>query len=171
MSVDDATRDVTSATSEVWSNHVPVPGTPEGFTARTAYPVNPNGVEVMLERWQAGTQEPPHSHPGDDMTVVVEGKIAVQFYRQEARTLVPDGERILLGKGDVGYIPQGFGHSIENISGEKARILIVFNNGHYQTIDVSQWIAGNPVDILATNFSQDPGIFKNFPRRDVFLTK
>ena len=56
-------------------------------------------------------------------------------------------------------------------SAEKARILIVFNNGHYQTIDVSQWIAGNPIDILATNFSQDPGIFEKFPRRDVFLTK
>jgi quercetin dioxygenase-like cupin family protein len=104
MTVDDATKEVTSATSEVWSHHVPVPGTPEGFTARTTYPTNPDGVEVMLERWQAGTEEPPHSHPGDDMTVVVEGRMAVQFYRREARTLVPDGDRIVLDKGDVGYI-------------------------------------------------------------------
>ena len=107
MSVDDATQDVTSATSEVWSNHVPVPGTPEGFTARTTYPTNPDGVEVMLERWQADTEEPPHFHPGDDMTVVVEGKMAVQFYRQEGRVLFPDGERIVLNKGDVGYIRAG----------------------------------------------------------------
>jgi len=104
MSVDDATQNVTSATSGVWSNHVPVPGTPEGFTARTTYPTNPDGVEVMLERWQAGTEEPPHFHPGDDMTVVVEGKMSVQFYREEAGALVPDGERIFLDKGDVGYI-------------------------------------------------------------------
>jgi quercetin dioxygenase-like cupin family protein len=104
MSVDDATQNVTSATSEVWSNHVPVPGTPEGFTARTTYPTNPDGVEVMLERWQAGTEEPPHFHPGDDMTVVVEGKMSVQFYRKEAGSLVPDGERIFLDRGDVGYI-------------------------------------------------------------------
>ena len=76
-----------------------------------------------------------------------------------------------LAKGDVGYIPQGFGHSIENISGETARILIVFNSGHYQTIDLSQWIAGNPADILATNFAQDASLFDKFPRRDVFLTK
>ena len=48
-----------------------------------------------------------------------------------------------LGLGDVGYIPQGFGHSIENIGDGMARILIVFNTGHYQTIDLSQWIAGN----------------------------
>jgi quercetin dioxygenase-like cupin family protein len=110
MSVDDARKEVTSATSEVWSNHHPVPGTPEGFTARTTYPTNPDGVEVMLERWQAGTEEPPHSHPGDDMTVVVEGRMAVQFYREEARSLVRDGERIFLDKGDVGYIRAGRVH-------------------------------------------------------------
>ena len=74
-------------------------------------------------------------------------------------------------QGDVGYIPQGFGHSIENIGGEKARILIVFNSGHYQTIDLSQWLAGNPANILATNFAQDASVFEKFPRRDVFLTK
>jgi len=76
-----------------------------------------------------------------------------------------------LSQGDVGYIPQGFGHSIENVGAEKARILIVFNSGHYQTIDLSQWIAGNPVDILATNFSVDESVFEKFPRKDVFLTK
>jgi mannose-6-phosphate isomerase-like protein (cupin superfamily) len=103
MSVDDASLDVTTATSEVWTNLVPMPGTPEGFTARTTYPANPDGVEAMLERWLPGTEEPPHWHPGDDMTVVVEGELSVQYYRKEASTLVPDGERVFLSKGDVGY--------------------------------------------------------------------
>ena len=104
MSVDDATQIVTSATSDVWSNHVPDPEGPEGFTVRTTYPTNPDGVEVMLECWQAGTEEPPHFHSGDDMTVVVEGRMSVQFYREEAGSLVPEGERSFMGKGDVGYI-------------------------------------------------------------------
>jgi quercetin dioxygenase-like cupin family protein len=110
MPGDDTTQEVTSATSEVWSNHVPVPGTPEGFTARTTYPTNPDGVEVMLERWQAGTEEPPHFHPGDDMTVVVEGRISLQFYRKKAHALVCDGERVFLEQGDVGYIRAGRVH-------------------------------------------------------------
>ncbi len=63
MAIDESTQDVTSVTSEVWSNHVPVPDTPAGFTARTAYPMNPDGVEVMLERWEAGTEEPPTRTP------------------------------------------------------------------------------------------------------------
>jgi oxalate decarboxylase len=76
-----------------------------------------------------------------------------------------------ISKGDVAYIPQGFDHSIENISEDKARILIVFNSGHYQTIDLSQWIAGNPLDILESNFSQPASCFEKFPRQNVFLTK
>jgi len=50
------------------------------------------------------------------MTVVVEGKMAVRFYREEARTLVPDGERIFFSKGDVGYIRAGRVHGAEYIA-------------------------------------------------------
>ena len=125
MSVDDAPQSVTSATSEVWSGHVPVPGTPEGFTVRTTYPTNPDGVEVMLERWQAGTQEPPHSHPGDDMTVVVEGTMAIQFYRLKADALVPDGERVCLNKGDVGYVRAGRVHDADYV--DACRLVYVHN--------------------------------------------
>jgi quercetin dioxygenase-like cupin family protein len=107
MSLHDGSQDVTSATSAVWTKHVPAPGTPEGFTVRTAYPTNVDGAEMMLERWEPGSEEPPHSHPGDDMTVVVEGRMAVQFYRRDAGALVPDGAPVTLGKGDVGYVRAG----------------------------------------------------------------
>jgi len=98
------TKEKTSDTSAVWHNHVSVPDTPGGFTVRTTYPTNPDGAEVMLERWQAGSEEPPHSHPGDDMTVVVEGRMSIQFYTKSADGLVADGEQVFLNKGDTGYI-------------------------------------------------------------------
>ena len=66
---------------------------------------------------------------------------------------------------------KGSGTRSKTSGADKARILIVFNNGHYQTIDLSQWIAGNPIDILATNFSQEAAVFDKFPRKDVFMTK
>jgi quercetin dioxygenase-like cupin family protein len=90
--------------TSIWESHVPVPGTPQGLTVRTTHPHNPDGVEVMLERWEAGTAEPPHSHPGDDMTVVVEGKMIVQFYVKGPEGLVPDGAPLVLSKGDAGYV-------------------------------------------------------------------
>lgn len=100
-------KEVAADSSAIWRNHVSVPDTPEGFTVRTAYPGNPDGAEVMLERWQAGSAEPPHSHPGDDMTVVVEGKMAIQFFTRSAHGLVADGEPVILNKGDTGYIKAG----------------------------------------------------------------
>ena len=100
----DTDKDVTGDTSAVWRNHVAVPDTPEGFTVRTTCPNNPDGVEVMLERWDAGSEEPPHSHPGDDMTVVVEGRMSIQFYTKSSAGLEPDGPKIYLNKGDAGYI-------------------------------------------------------------------
>ena len=101
------TMEVTSVTSKVWDNHVTAPDTPEGFTLRTTYPTNPDGAEVMLERWQAGSSEPPHSHPGDDMTVVVEGKMSIQFFVKNDNGLVEDGSEVILNKGDTGYVKAG----------------------------------------------------------------
>ena len=109
------TKEVTSETSNVWNNHVSVPETPEGFTLRTTYPTNPNGAEVMLERWEAGSEEPPHSHPGDDMTVVVEGKMSIQFYTKSNNGLVADGEEVILNKGDTGYVKAGRIHDAKYI--------------------------------------------------------
>jgi len=104
---DNVIDEVTSQNSAVWENHVTVPDTPAGFTVRTTYPTNPDGAEVMLERWQAGSSEPPHSHPGDDMTVVVEGRMSIQFFTRTADGLVADGEKVILCKGDTGYIKAG----------------------------------------------------------------
>ena len=103
----DKSAVMTSETSAVWSHHVSVPDTPAGFTVRTTYPTNPDGVEVMLEQWEAGTAEPPHSHPGDDMTIVVEGRMSIQFYVKESGRLVPDGAELFLSKGETGYIKGG----------------------------------------------------------------
>lgn len=109
------TEQVTSDSSAVWDNHIVVPDTPDGFTVRTTCPGNPDGVDVMLERWQAGSEEPPHSHPGDDMTIVVEGKMSIQFYVRSADGLVADGELVSLGKGDTGYVKAGRIHDAKYI--------------------------------------------------------
>jgi len=122
MSV-DTTKEVTSTTSAIWQNHVSIPDTPKGFTLRTTYPTNPLGAEVMLERWQAGSEEPPHSHPGDDMSIVVEGKMSIQFYTKSADGLVPDGEKIYLNKGDTGYIKAGRIHDAKYI--EECKLVYV----------------------------------------------
>jgi quercetin dioxygenase-like cupin family protein len=77
----------------------------------------------MLERWEPGTEEPPHSHPGDDMTVVIEGKMSFQFYRKEGASLVADGERLFLSEGDVGYVRANRIHDAKYI--ERCKLVYV----------------------------------------------
>ncbi len=120
---DETTKEVTADSSAVWQNHISVADTPEGFTVRTSYPTNPDGAEVMLERWLAGTEEPPHSHPGDDMTVVVEGGMSIQFYTKSADGLVADGDPVFLNKGDTGYIKAGRIHDAKYI--EECKLVYV----------------------------------------------
>ena len=115
MSEDNRESGMNASTSAIWKNHASVPDTPEGFTVRTTVPANPDGVEVMLEQWQPGSEEPPHSHPGDDMTVVVEGKMAIQFYSRTENGLVPEGEVVILNGGDTGYIRAGRIHDAKYI--------------------------------------------------------
>lgn len=63
----------------IWQQFVTAPDTPKGFTLRGAWDekANPTGATTILEKWDAGSEEPPHSHPGDDATIVIEGKMAV----------------------------------------------------------------------------------------------
>ena len=114
---------VNSDTSAIWENHVSIPDTPEGFTLRTTYPTNENGAEVMLERWEAGSAEPAHSHPGDDMTVVIEGKMEIQFFTKTDKGLVEDGDVLTLNKGDTGYIKAGRIHDAKYV--EECKLVYV----------------------------------------------
>lgn len=118
-------KNMTSADSAIWKHHIKVPDTPAGFTVRTTCPGNPDGVEVMLEQWEAGSAEPPHSHPGDDMTVVVEGKMAVQFFVRLGGELHPDGAPLVLNQGDTGYIRAGRIHDARYL--EDCKLVYVHN--------------------------------------------
>ena len=142
----------------------------EGGYAREAtvkqLPIS-TGLAGVSMRLKPGGLRELHWHPhANEWLYFISGKARMGLFGSHGRYRAED-----FNTGDAGYIPQGFGHSIENVGGQKARILIVFNSGHYQTIDLSQWIAGNPADILATNFSVDSSVFDKFPHRDVFLTK
>jgi len=114
--MEQSNKDVNAETTNIWKQHVTVPDTPDGFTVRTTYPANKDGVEVMLERWEAGSAEPPHSHPGDDMTIVVEGKMRIQFYIQSDSGLIADGDELELNQGETGYIKAGRIHDAKYVN-------------------------------------------------------
>ena len=65
-----------------------------------------------------------HWHPtADEWQYVIDGQVNVSLFGSHGRYRTET-----LDKGDVGYIPQGYGHSIENTGKKVARLLIAFQH-------------------------------------------
>ncbi len=130
----------------------------------TRFPISKTVTGAILDL-DAGALRELHWHPtADEWQYVLKGKVSVTLFGSGGRYRVET-----LEKGDVGYIPQGYGHSLENVGDEPCRVLIGFNTGIYEEIDLSEWIARNPVDVLATNFGKPAALFEKFPHKDVFI--
>jgi oxalate decarboxylase/phosphoglucose isomerase-like protein (cupin superfamily) len=71
--------------------------------------------------------------------------------------------------GDVGYVPQGYGHYIENTGTDDLEVVAVFNNGTYQSVSITGWMAANPELLLATNFGVPESVFAKFPKGAVVM--
>ena len=103
------------------------------------FPISETITGVILDLDPGGLREL-HWHPtADEWQYVIDGEVSVTMFGSHGRYRTET-----LGKGDVGYIPQGYGHSIENIGDKPCRVLIGFNTGVYEAIDLSQWMAGTP---------------------------
>jgi oxalate decarboxylase/phosphoglucose isomerase-like protein (cupin superfamily) len=91
----------------------------------------PRGHGHMLEL-EPGALRELHWHPGaDEWQYVLEGKVSITLFGSGGRYRTETFE-----KGDVGYSPQGYGHSIENVGNGKCRVLTGFNSGTYEEIDL-----------------------------------
>ncbi len=99
-----------------------------------------------------------HWHPhAAEWQYVISGKASVTVFASHghARTEA-------LGSGDVAYIPQGFGHYIENVGNDNLRMLLVFNSGDYKSIDLADWLASNPRALVAQNFGVSEDVIAKF---------
>lgn len=71
--------------------------------------------------------------------------------------------------GDVGYVPQGYGHYIENTGSEDMEVVLVLNNATYQSISITAWMAANPRLLLSTNFKVPESVFAKFPKHALII--
>jgi oxalate decarboxylase len=128
------------------------------------FPISKTITGAVLEL-DPGAMRELHWHPNaDEWQYVFEGQVSVTLFGANGRYRIET-----LEKGDVGFIPQGYGHSLENVGDKPCRVLIGFNAGVYEDIDLTEWMAANPVDVLATNFGKPAALFEKFPRKDGFI--
>ncbi len=69
--------------------------------------------------------------------------------------------------GDVGYVPQGYGHYIENTGSDTLEVVLALNNATYSPR--GRW--RTPDLLLATNFGVPESVFAKFPKGALIMPK
>jgi oxalate decarboxylase len=108
-----------------------------------------------------------HWHPNsDEWQYYTTGRARVGIFGAHGRVAQAE-----FGPGDVCFIPQGFGHWIEQLGPTPTQLVILFNNPHYEEISLSQWLAANPAQLLGTNFGVREDVIAKLPKAALGILK
>ena len=106
-----------------------------------------------------------HWHPNaNEWLYLISGQVRIGLFGSHGRYRIED-----FGPGDAGYVPQGFGHYIENTGDTAARILVTFDKGEYEEISLSAWLAANPLKMVADTFKISEALVEKMPDHRVFI--
>jgi oxalate decarboxylase len=140
------------------------PGGTNRLVSQKEFPMSSTMTGALM-RIKPGAIRELHWHPNaDEWQYYLSGRARLGVFGSNGRARVED-----MSAGDVGYVPQGYGHYIENAGTEDVEFLIVLNNGTYESISLTDWVASNPHLLLATNFKVPQQTFANFPTKERFM--
>ena len=139
-----------------------------GGTLRTVsaseFPISTTITGALLVIEPGGMREL-HWHPhAAEWQYYIRGSAQMTVFGSHGRARTDE-----FGAGDVGYVPQGYGHYIENTGSDQVEMVIVFNNGTYKSISITGWLAANPALLLATNFGVPESVFAKLPKDAVVM--
>jgi oxalate decarboxylase len=136
-------------------------GGTERLVSERQFPISTTMTGALL-RINPGAMRELHWHPSaDEWQYYTKGRARMTVFGSHGRARTEE-----FGAGDVGYVPQGYGHYIENTGSDATELIAVFNNGIYESISLTAWMAGNPTQLLATNFGVPASTFARFPKRE-----
>jgi oxalate decarboxylase len=128
------------------------------------FPISETITGALLTIGKGGLREP-HWHPNAvEWQYYISGRARMTVFASGGRARTEE-----FGPGDVGYVPRGYGHYIENIGDGDLEIVLGFNNGTYESIELTGWFASNTKELLATNFGVPAATFDGFPDAPVVI--
>lgn len=111
--------------------------------------VNPGGMREL------------HWHPNaDEWQYWVTGQARMTVFTAGGRARTFD-----FHAGDVGYVPRGMAHYIENTGTDELRYLELFNSPYYTDMSLTNWMAGTPHDLVAQHLHVDQAFLDGLPRK------
>lgn len=116
-------------------------------------------IAAALETVRPGALRRLHWHPNaDEWQYWIKGKGRMTVFNAGPRAQTADFQ-----PGDIGYVPRGQGHYIQNTGTEDLQFLTVFRAPEYQEVDLSDWFRNTPPELVAQHFNIDPSEIAKFP--------
>jgi oxalate decarboxylase len=134
-------------------------GGEERIVSSVEFPIQSTLTSARMDL-EPGALREMHWHPNsDEWQYYTKGRGRVGIFGAHGRV-----ETAEFGPGDVGFIPQGFGHWVEQLGGDATQVVILFNNPLYTEISLSQWLAANPASMLKDNFGVTAEVIDKLPK-------
>jgi len=141
-------------------------GGEERIVSSLEFPIQTTLTSVKMDL-EPGALREMHWHPNsDEWQYYTKGRARVGIFGAHGRV-----ETAEFGPGDVCFIPQGFGHWVEQLGGDATQLVILFNNPLYTEISLSQWLAANPASLLEDNFGLTAQVVEKLPKAALGILK
>ena len=128
-----------------------------------------NAAASFLLVLEPGAVREPHWHPNAwELDVPLSGRGRLGVANPEDTFSVQE-----LVPGQIGFIPQGYAHYIENVGTEEMRWVVVFNNTQPDDIGLSTTFAGMPTHTFTDTFGLPKGALAraNKPDHTLFIVE
>jgi len=140
------------------------PGGSLRLVSERQFPISTTMTGALMRIKPGGLREL-HWHPNaDEWQYFIGGRARMTVFGSHGRARTEE-----FAAGDVGYVPQGYGHYIENIGTDDLEVVIVLNNGTFESISITAWLAATPGQLLASNLGLPESAIAAFPKRETIM--
>lgn len=142
------------------------PGGWEKIVSAEEFPIQKR-LTAALQYLEPGALRELHWHPNaDEWQYYFSGKARMTIFGAHGRAKTEEFQA-----GQVGFVPQGFGHYVEQIGDEPTKFVLLFNSPVFEEISISKWLAGNPASLIADNFQLTREQVDRLPKHGLGILK
>jgi oxalate decarboxylase len=142
------------------------PGGWEKIVSSEEFPIQKR-LTAALQYLEPGSLRELHWHPNaDEWQYYLSGRARMTIFGAHGRAKTDEFQA-----GQVGFVPQGFGHYVEQVGDEPTKFILLFNSPVFEEISISKWLAGNPASLLADNFQLSKEQVGRLPKTTLGILK
>ena len=136
------------------------PGGEERIVSSKEFPIQTTLTAARMDL-KPGALRELHWHPhADEWQYYVHGRARVGIFGSHGRVRTEE-----FGPGQIAFIPQGYGHYVEQLGDAPTQLLILFNSPIYQEISLAAWLGANPSTLLEDNLGLSKSVVEQFPKK------